>query len=202
MRDLPDLPDLYSAEPIPARAVIMSGAYEHNWARHPILHEACARWQNRLPLYNLRLNTLSAALIRAQLPELPRRVADGRRNHDHVAARLTASGLATVPAPLPPERRAPDSIQFNLEGFSDSQTRAFLDAATTRGLKLQVFGFARDNARAFWNWGFLGALPDLPQTRAMLMRACDLRLPARLSPADCDRIADALVMTLAEARAA
>jgi dTDP-4-amino-4,6-dideoxygalactose transaminase len=185
-----------------ARAVIMSGAYEHNWARHPVLHEACARWQNRLPLYNLRLNTLSAALIRAQLPELPRRIADGRRNHDHVAARLTASGLACVPAPLPPERRAPDSIQFNLQGFSDSQTRAVLDAAGTRGLRLQVFGLARDNARAFWNWGFLGAPPDLPQTRAMLMRACDLRLPARLTPADCDRIADALIAVLAEGRAA
>ncbi len=26
-----------------ARAIIMSGAYEHNWKKHPVLHEACAR---------------------------------------------------------------------------------------------------------------------------------------------------------------
>ena len=53
-----------------ARAVIMSGAYEHNWAKHmaapdPALEAAFARWQNRLPLYNLRLSNLSAAIIRA-----------------------------------------------------------------------------------------------------------------------------------------
>ena len=184
-----------------ARAVIMSGAYEHNWSRHPVLRAPFAHWQNRLPLYNLSLNTLSAALIRAQLPELPRRVADGRRNHDYVGARLVATGLATVPAALPAELRAPDSIQFNLNGFSDDQTRAFLLLTQAQGLKVQVFGLAPDNARAFWNWHFLGPAPDLPLTRAMLMRACDLRLPARLTLADCDRIADALIAALHEARA-
>ena len=76
---------------IMARAVIMSGAYEHNWKKHPVLHEAFARWQNKLPLYNTRLNNLSAALVRAQIPEIPRRVTDGRRNHDHVARRLNQS---------------------------------------------------------------------------------------------------------------
>ncbi len=60
---------------IMARAVIMSGAYEHNWKKHPVLHDAFARWQNKLPLYNTRLNNLSAAVIRPQLPELARRVA-------------------------------------------------------------------------------------------------------------------------------
>ncbi len=179
-----------------ARAVIMSGAYEHNWAKHPVLHAACARWQNRLPLYNLRMNTLSAAIIRPQLPALARRVADGRRNHDQVAARLAASPHVHVPAPLPGELRAPDSIQFNLPSLSDQQIATFVAGAAAMGLKVQVFGTTRDNARAFWNWGFLGDTPDLPRTRAMLMRACDLRLPARLSPADCDRVADALLDAL------
>src|SRR6056297_568166 len=61
-----------------ARAVIMSGAYEHNWKKHPVLGEAFARWQNKLPLYNTRLNNLSAAVIRPQIAEIPRRVRDGR----------------------------------------------------------------------------------------------------------------------------
>ena len=85
-----------------ARAVIMSGAYEHNWKKHPVLHEAFARWQNQLPLYNTRLNNLSAAVIRPQLAELARRVRDGRRNHDHVAAALNASPWFDVPAKLAP----------------------------------------------------------------------------------------------------
>ncbi len=58
---------------------------------------------------------------------------------------------------------------------------AFQSAAKARGVAVQVFGLSEGNARAFWNWQFLGELPDLPQTRAMLMRACDVRLPARLT---------------------
>jgi dTDP-4-amino-4,6-dideoxygalactose transaminase len=183
-----------------ARAVIMSGAYEHNWSKHltapdAALEAAFARWQNRLPLYNLRLNNLSAAIIRPQLPEVARRVQDGRAGHDHVAGRLDTSPWLSVPATLPQEERAPDSIQFNLDGMTDADTRAFVEAAAARGIKVQVFGMSADNARAFWNWQFLpGEAPDLPQTRAMLMRACDVRLPARLTEAELDFIADALLL--------
>jgi dTDP-4-amino-4,6-dideoxygalactose transaminase len=176
-----------------ARAVIMSGAYEHNWKKHPVLQDSFARWQNRLPLYNQRLNTLSAAVIRPQLDALPRRVADGRRNHDHVAKQLNQSPWIEVPDKLPPEERAPDSIQFNLCKMDADRTLQFVDAATTAGLTVQVFGQSRDNARAFWNWQFLGVVPELPKTRAMLMRACDVRLPARLSLADCDVIAKVIL---------
>tara|TARA_R110002124_G_scaffold11573_14_gene54944 strand:+ start:1993 stop:3207 length:1215 start_codon:yes stop_codon:yes gene_type:complete len=184
-----------------ARAIIMSGAYEHMWKKHKARHgensrdliDALERWQNKLPLYNLRLSNLSAEIARAQLPEVPRRIADGRRNHDLVASLIAQSPWIEVPAKLAPEVRAPDSLQFNLVGVSDDETRAFQDAAAARGVKVQVFGLSSDNARAFWNWQFLGSLPDLPKTRAMLMRACDTRLPARLTPDQCALIADALI---------
>jgi dTDP-4-amino-4,6-dideoxygalactose transaminase len=181
-----------------ARAVIMSGAYEQNWAKHAVLHEACRRWQNRLPLYNLRMNALSAAVIIPQLQELDRRVADGRRNHDLVADRLRAHPFFDIPAPLAPERRAPDSIQFNLGGLDDDDLLAFTEAAARRGLKVQVFGKSPNNARAFWNWEFLGELPELPLTRSMLARACDLRLPPHLSVQDCEMIARLLLDVMDE----
>lgn len=181
-----------------ARAIIMSGAYEHNWRKHPVLHEAFARWQNQLPLYNLRLSNLSAAIIRPQLDDLPRRIAQGRRNHDHVAARLNQTANIRVPAPLPGEERAPDSIQFNIVNLDESRIAAFAQAAAQRGVTVQVFGQSQDNARAFWNWQYLGDTPDLPHTRAMLMRACDVRLPARLSLEECDVVTDALLESLAE----
>ena len=177
-----------------ARAVIMSGAYEHAWQKHDgDLAAAFARWQNRLPLYNTRLNNLSAVLIRAQIPEIPRRVRDGRAGHDRVAERLNASPWLEVPPPLPPEARAPDSIQFNLIGMSDDEVDTFAALAAANGVKVQVFGRSPDNARAFWNWGFLpGGTPELPMTRAMLTRACDVRLPARLTAPELDFIAAAL----------
>ncbi|WP_171205532.1 DegT/DnrJ/EryC1/StrS aminotransferase family protein [Ruegeria sp. HKCCA0235A] len=189
-----------------ARAVIMSGAYEHNWKKHkgpqgdnsPELQEAFARWQNKLPLYNLRLSNLSAAVIRPQLPELARRVRDGLANHDYVAGRLNTSSHIEVPAPLPPEQRAPDSIQFNLVGMQEHEIRAFAAASEARGVKVQVFGLSEDNARAFWNWQFLPDTFDLPKTRDMLMKACDVRLPVRLTREELDVIADILLASVGE----
>ncbi len=179
---------------VAARAIIMSGAYEENWKKHPGLQNSCAHWQNRLPLYNMRMQNLSAAVIRPQLPLVAERVAKGRSNHDHVADQLNASGLLAVPDSLVSEERAPDSIQFNLAGdWSDDEARSFQHAAKARGVSVQVFGLSQGNARAFWNWQFLGEVPEMPQTRAMLMRACDVRLPTRLTVPELDFIAGALV---------
>ncbi|MBY6081702.1 DegT/DnrJ/EryC1/StrS family aminotransferase [Ruegeria arenilitoris] len=192
-----------------ARAVIMSGAYEHNWKKHkgphgqntPDLEQAFARWQNKLPLYNLRMSNLSAAVIRPQLPELARRVRDGLANHDYVAQRLNSSPHVHVPDPLTPERRAPDSIQFNLVDLNKDQIKAFAAAAEGRGVKVQVFGLSEDNARAFWNWQFLPEQVELPRTRAMLMSACDVRLPVRLTRAELDVIADIILASVGEVTA-
>jgi hypothetical protein len=127
-------------------------------------------------------------------------VRDGRRNHDRVAARLNVSPWLSVPQELGPEERAPDSIQFNLVGMSEDEVSAFAGAAKDRGVPVQVFGMSEDNARAFWNWQFLGEIPDLPATRAMLLRACDVRLPARLTCEECDVIATALVAAAEDAK--
>ena len=184
---------------IAARAVIMSGAYEQNWKKHAGLQNSYMHWQNKLPLYNLRMQNLSAAVIRPQLPELADRVAKGRAGHDLVAAMLNATDWVTVPPALPGELRAPDSLQFNLTGgWSDAEAMAFQAAAKTRGVTVQVFGLSEGNARAFWNWEFLGPAPDLPQTRAMLMRACDVRLPTRLTESELTYIAHALLDSVAQ----
>lgn len=179
-----------------ARAVIMSGAYEHNWKKHDVLQEAFAKWQNKLPLYNQRMSNLAAAVIRPQLPELARRIRDGRTNHDYMAAKLNASRWIEVPEKLAPEVRAPDSIQFNMVGMSEPEIRAFADASKARGISVQVFGLSADNARAFWNWDFLPEKFDLPQTRAMLMKACDVRMPVQLPREALDTIADILLASV------
>lgn len=179
---------------VAARAVIMSGAYESNWKKHPGMQNSYMLWQNKLPLYNMRMQNLSAAVIRPQLPLVADRVAKGRQNHDHVADLLNLSPWIDVPPPLGPEQRAPDSIQFNLTGaWSDAEALDFQSQAKRRGVSVQVFGLSEGNARAFWNWQFLGDPPDLPQTRAMLMRACDVRLPTRLTRDDLDYIATAIL---------
>ena len=187
---------------VAARAVIMSGAYESNWKKHPGMQNSYMLWQNKLPLYNLRMQNLSAAVIRPQLPLVAERVAKGRFNHDHVANQLNACDWLDVPAPLAPELRAPDSIQFNLIGnWTDAEALDFQAQAKRRGVSVQVFGLSDGNARAFWNWEFLGPQPDQPRTRAMLMRACDVRLPTRLTRDDLDFIATAIVDAAMAAKA-
>lgn len=188
-----------------ARAVIMSGAYEHNWKKHnaspsAALDAAFDRVQNQLPLYNQRLSNLAAAVVRPQLAEVPRRVRDGRTNHDYVAAKLQATPFLDVPDKLEKELRAPDSLQFNLVDFSPEEALTFQSAAKARGVSVQVFGLSTDNARAFWNWQFLGDTPNLPKTREMLSKACDTRLPARLQQKDLDFIAAALIDAAADAK--
>jgi dTDP-4-amino-4,6-dideoxygalactose transaminase len=184
-----------------ARAVIMSGAYEHNWKKHGALQAPFETWQNKLPLYNMRMSNLAAAVIRPQLAEIPRRVRDGRAGHDFVAERLNESPWIAVPPALPKEERAPDSIQFNLVGMTREARAAFAEAADRRGVKVQVFGLSRNNARAFWNWEFLPEQVELPRTRAMLEVACDVRLPARLSRDELAAIAEALVAAAEEVMA-
>ena len=185
-----DNPELF------AKAVIMSGAYEHNWIKHQGDQAHFKKWQNKLPLYNLRINNLSAVLINAQLPELNRRIEKGRRNHDFTAERLNTSPWISVPEKLTPEERAPDSIQFNLINLDTDEIDLFEKITSQSGLNVQIFGRTKDNARAFWNWQFLPETFELPKTRKMLMSACDVRLPSRLTLDECTAISDVILSAI------
>jgi dTDP-4-amino-4,6-dideoxygalactose transaminase len=86
-----------------ARCVIMSGAYESNWKKHPGMQNSYMLWQNKLPLYNMRMQNLSAAVIRPQLPLVADRVAKGRAGR--CPERLRASDGAPCPCPRRPRAR-------------------------------------------------------------------------------------------------
>ena len=144
----------------------------------------------------MRLNNLSASIVNAQLPYLDQRVENGRRNHDLTAAMLSVSESIHVPERFEQETRAPDSIQFNLVGLTPAEVCQFCDLINKMGIKVQVFGHSKDNARAFWNWDFLPVKYNLPKTREMLENACDVRLPARLNLDDCQKIAELILEAL------
>lgn len=186
-----------------ARAIIMSGAYEKNWQKHNVdiaLEQELSYWQNKLPLYNLRMHNLSAIVVQSQLPLLEKRVKDGLANHNYVAEKLNKLSWIEVPNPLDPELRAPDSIQFNLIGIdSDKKIAKIQNEALKLGINLQVFGLSKNNARAFWNWEFIPEeLPKLPKTKKMLMRACDVRLPAWLTKVELDNISNIITKVVTE----
>ena len=183
-----------------AKAVFMSGAYEHNWAKHGHDEVPFEKYQNLFPLFNLRMNNLSAAVIRPQIPLIDERVTKGLDNYNYVAEKLNASPLISVPPADSRERRAPDSLQFNLVGFDDAQAMRVMEISTARGNPISIFGMQGDNARVFWNWKFIGNVPELPITRAMLKRACDIRLPVGMSREDLDETISFILDCVSEAR--
>ena len=189
------------SEELIVRAVYLSGAYEKNWKKHfgeSVLFET---YQNMLPLYNLRMSNLSAAAVRSQIGKIGERVKRGLHHHKFIASLLSASPHIHLPQPDHRECPAPDSIQFNLIDCTDAEVIEFVSKVREQGVSLYVFGFHEDNARVFWNWHFLGNIPDLPQTRAMLMRACDMRLPLSFSTEQLYIVADIITTTIKAVKA-
>jgi hypothetical protein len=82
--------------------------------------------------------------------------------------------------------------------MTDAQVHRFVGACAAVGVKVQVFGLSNDNARAFWNWQFIQDLPELPKTRKLLMRACDVRLPVRLKKAELIAVANVILQATNE----
>ncbi len=185
-----------------AKAVFMSGAYEHNWAKHAHPDVPFEKYQNLFPLFNLRMNNLSAAVIRPQIPLVDERVAKGLSNYEYVESKLNASSFVSVPKADDRERRAPDSLQFNLIGFSDEEALDVMEISKQRGNMISIFGMQGDNARVFWNWKFIGNVPELPMTRAMLKRACDIRLPISLTRDELDQTVDFILDCVSDAKRA
>ncbi len=159
-----------------ARAIIMSGAYEENWLKHPAVGAPFRQWQNRLPTFNVRMSNMAATIAESQIDAIDYRSECGRSAYQIMVERLEQCRGIQLPRPGPVEMRAPDSLQFNMPQLSESSCRILLDGLLQDGYKAQVFGLGRGNARAYWNWQFL-ADQELPRTRRMLSRAFDLKLP-------------------------
>ena len=79
---------------------------------------------------------------------------------------------------------------------NQSEIDLFEKITSQSGLNVQIFGRTKDNARAFWNWQFLPESFELPKTRKMLMSACDVRLPSRLTLDECKAISDVILSAI------
>jgi dTDP-4-amino-4,6-dideoxygalactose transaminase len=129
------------------------------------------------------MTNLTAAVARPQIALVEEKGRRYRQMYAYLTRELTATNRIEFPQEHPQETRIPDSIQFKVPGYDASQMRIFIERVREMGLPLT--GFAeRNNARAFYNWRYLGAdLPDLPRTRRMIANTCDMRLPSRLQEA-------------------
>jgi len=177
-------------------ATLYAGCYERLWQRHAWKSDQFAKLQKRLPVYNARITNVTAAIVRAQLPELGERIAICRRNHDLVAEAIAPVPCVRLPARPKKEAPVPDTIQFTLLGLTEEDRRYLLDILKLEGIAISILGLDPDNARAFWNWEYLGEPPKLPKTRRMLESTCDVRLPPTLSEEEAEAIGRVIVQAL------
>ena len=185
-------------EEIIVKATFLSGAYEMNYKKHFTRSSLFEQFAETLPQINNRMTNLAAAVARPQIGLLEDRGQRYRQMYGYLKRELTATNRIAFPQEFPQETRIPDSIQFRVPGYDAAQMQSFLERMRESGLPL--VGFAeRRNARAFFNWHYLGEeMPDLPQTRKAIESTCDMRLSSSLQQAHLDYIVAAARSALHE----
>lgn len=181
---------------IAARAAVYAGAYEGLSGKHVTVPgpEYFKDLPVQLPNYSLRMSNLAAAVIRPQILTLDERAE--KYNNRYFALKKTLEerlgDLISFPQTTEGVYPVHDSMQFNVgESMTDEQIQKFLDECGQHGLLVELFGH-KSNARNFVNWGFAPAEDPLPQTAAMLRRACDVRLPLTWDDSDFETMGDVI----------
>ncbi len=186
-----------------ARAIMHSGSYmlyERNGTAPAA--EVFADIKLDTPNYSGRMDNLRAAILRAQLPEL---VVNCRRwNARYVAAEQALQQIAGVVLPIRPaaETYVGSSIQFRTPELAQAQIQPFIAQCAARGVELKWFGGAQPQGftSRYDSWRYLGAVPELPQTLAILAQTFDMRIPLTFEAADMVCIAEIIGEVLAGLR--
>jgi len=174
-----------------SKAVIMSGAYESNWQSHMPEESHLLYWSTRLPLFNMRMSNPSAVIIKHQIPHVVERISSMRQKYEVIADHLRQFDFFIIPQKLPKVIDAPDSVQFGFnQHVSTKFIQNFYDNLKLADLNVTSFSLNKNNARAFWNWGFLDSVPVLPKTRGILERYFDMRIMDQWSFEEAKSIAE------------
>lgn len=174
-----------------ARAIMMSGSYmlfERHLAGPPV--EAFKDIKYETPNISGRMDHLRAAILRPQLADLDTQVA--RWNDRYVAVE---TGLAQTPGLTVIKRHEKESyvgssIQFLLEGWSDTSVNEAIARCGARGVELKWFGGAEPVAftSRYDSWRYAPS-EAMPKTDEILRGIVDMRLPLTFSVEDCQQIA-------------
>ncbi len=182
-------------EDVAARAILYSGSYmlygQNGAAPAASVFE---RHKYSTPNFSLRMQEITAAVARPQIPLLAARTKKWRESYDLLARLLSGIPQIRLPVRDARENFVASSIQFFLQELNASAITAVLDICSRQGVDIKWFG--REVPMGFtatWqHWRFTGAEQSLPETREVLSALCDMRIPLSLSTADCEFIAATL----------
>ncbi len=176
---------------IAARAIVHSGSYML-YGRHGCAPREEIFREIRLETPNLsaRLDNLRASLLRFQLRDLENSIRRWNERYQVLEAGLRQSHHLRLPERAQHEAYVGSSIQFQPIGCDVNQIPELVNKCAARGVELKWFGAKEPDAftSRYDSWQYLSDVPDLPRTKEVLSRTCDMRVPLTFDLEDCNQI--------------
>jgi dTDP-4-amino-4,6-dideoxygalactose transaminase len=183
-------------EQLAAYCILAAGSYEQLYKKHLSRPADDSLFENikfEVPNFSLRMNNLTAAILRPQVEVIDERIASFKENHDRLTEILSDVECIHIPEAVDNAEHVGDSIQFNFTDFNNDEVNDFVSACADRGVKIQIFGLD-DNARDFRNWLYsFNETPSLDKTADIISCACDLRLPMTFTLDDIELLGSIIV---------
>jgi dTDP-4-amino-4,6-dideoxygalactose transaminase len=162
------------------KAMIYAGCYEGRWNQHFNVPNSMKQLENQIACYSLRMNEMTAAVLRPQIPQLPEIARIHRQNYELLTTILSDCPYIEIPSHPSNVQLFCDTLQFHLLGLTGQEVLRFTELADMEGIPIPVFG-RKKNVRDFRCWGYLNQKPELPLTESWLASACDLTLGSHLT---------------------
>ncbi|MEM9046481.1 MAG: aminotransferase class I/II-fold pyridoxal phosphate-dependent enzyme [Pseudomonadota bacterium] len=178
---------------IAALATVGSGSYMLYGSHGAIPEEEVfERLRLHAPNCSARMDNVRAAILRAQLPKLDDNIRRWNERYQVLAQGFAEIEGIRVPGRAQHEAYVGSSFQFQTRALGPARTPDFVSACAARGVDVKWFG--ADQPQAFTSrydsWKYLGAQPDLIQTKEVLSTTCDIRVPLTFEPEDCAQIVE------------
>ena len=177
---------------IAAKAVIHSGSY--------MLYQLNGAIPERhvfdgikldTPNYSGRMDTVRAAILRAQLPLLEENIRRWNIRYRILEDGLKAAAGIRLRERPQHEEFVGSSIQFHADTPGPEGIPDLVERCAGRGIDIKWFGAAEPHAftSRYDSWRYLGETQPLPETLRILATTCDMRVPLTFSEDDCRDIA-------------
>tara|TARA_Y100001968_G_scaffold249693_1_gene234575 strand:- start:70 stop:1248 length:1179 start_codon:yes stop_codon:yes gene_type:complete len=161
------------------KSVFMSGSYENNYLLHSSkATEVARKYKNHLPVFNVRMNNLTAALAIPQLKNIESTISRVNENYTQFIENLSENKLISFPSNNPRIRAVRDSAQIRVK-LNEERRENLKKDLIAKGIPISYFGGSNNsNARLYQNWKFINTSNiELPNTKNNLSEVFDLRLP-------------------------
>ena len=173
------------------KSVFMSGSYENNYKLHSSKsNDIAKRYKNHLPVFNVRMNNITASLAIPQIKNIEATIDHTNKNYNNLRKHLLERKEIEFPKENLTIRSVRDSAQMRIK-LNQNSLENLKSELNDINIPISYFGgLNNSNARLYQNWAFLENRNHiLPNTKKNLSEVFDLRLPIHFQSKDIDIIA-------------